>query len=72
MSVGRVECAVQVHQECVAVPAEVVLDVRVGELSAVDEVCGCDMDQVAGPCEDLESERKSDHVMALMLTQHCV
>ena len=46
-----VECVAQVYQEGVAEPVEAVLDVRVRELGAVEEVCGRDTDRMAGPRE---------------------
>ena len=48
-----VECVAQVYQEGVAEPVEAVLDVRVRELGAVEEVCGRDMDRMAGPCKEV-------------------
>ena len=43
----------QVHQEGVAAPTEAVLDVRVRELGAVEEVLGRDMDRKTGPCKEV-------------------
>ena len=42
--VGCVEGILQIHKECVAVPSEVVLDIRVGELGMIEEVLGHEAD----------------------------
>jgi hypothetical protein len=51
--VSSVECVAQVHDECIALPSQVVLDVRVREASPVKQVCFCDTDRMAGPCEEV-------------------
>ena len=48
--VRRVEGVAQVHEECVAAPPEAVLDIRIREPGAVEEVGGGDANGVAGPC----------------------
>ena len=48
-----VERVAQVHQKGVAAPTEAVLDIRVRELGAVEEVHGRDTDRMAGPCEEV-------------------
>ena len=36
---GSVEGIAEVHEECIAVPPEVVLDIRIGEPCAMEEIC---------------------------------
>ena len=50
---GSVKCIAKIHKEGVALPKETVLDISVGEPSAVEEVCRCDADRVTGPCEEV-------------------
>ncbi len=51
MLVCRVEGVAQVHEEGVAAPPKSVFDIRVGETSSVEEVCGCYANGVARPRE---------------------
>ncbi len=50
---GQVECVAKVHEEGVAVPAETVLDERVGEFCAMEEICGRDADGMCRPCRNI-------------------
>ena len=47
MLVCCIECVMQVHQKGVAAPTAAVLDIRVRELRAMEEVCGRDTDRMA-------------------------
>ena len=46
---SRVEGVADVHEECIAVPLEVILYERIRESSAMEEICGCSLDGVTGP-----------------------
>ncbi len=53
MGTSRVERIAEVHEECVAAPSKAILDERVGELGAVEEVGGCDPNGVSRPSRDV-------------------
>ena len=53
VGLSGVERVSEVHEECVAAPSEAILNERVGELGAVEEVGGCDPDGVSRPCRDV-------------------
>jgi len=48
-----VECVGQIHRESVAAPIQAVLDVGIREPGAIEEVCGCDANGVAGPDKEV-------------------
>ncbi len=50
---SRVESVLEVHEECVAVPSVAILNERVGEPGAVEEVGGSNPDGVSRPCRDV-------------------
>ncbi len=43
----------KVHEEGVAAPAETVLNERVGEFCAMEEICSRYADGMGGPCHDI-------------------
>ena len=46
MLIGCVECVVKVHEKCVVVPTEVILDIGIRESCTVEEVGHHDLDGV--------------------------
>ncbi len=53
VGLSGVERVSEVHEESVAAPSEAILNERVQELGAVEEVGGCDSDGVSRPSRDV-------------------
>ena len=54
VGVGSIGSVVEVHEKRRALPAETGLNVRIKEVSSVEEVGCCDLDGVGGPQFDVE------------------